>query len=460
LYKDGLALSCRRNNAAGSPRNDIPRRYFLGAELNVTIATFGSRGDTQPNLALALGLRQAGHNVTLVAPRDLEGWIRSYGVSAHPMQFSAQEFMRKPEVVALFKSRNMVRQLRTIRQVLDTLVGGVLDDTMEAAMGADFLVLPITECGGTDIAARRGIPMAYASLQPMYPPTGAFPSFFLPLWMSFGGRMNRLTYTLFMRISWPFLGGSFNRWRAARFNLPPWRTMREMLSCRRGYGTPWLFAFSPLVVPKPPDWEDIHHVTGYWFLDAAPGWRPPDELVHFLDNGPKPVYIGFGSMSDKNPERQARTALRALEASGQRGIISTGWGGIARLETTADVLFVDDIPHSWLFPRTAAVVHHGGAGTAAAGFRAGVPSLIAPFAADQYAWAVRAVNLGVGPRMPDAKGLTPDKLARAICAAVNDPAIRARAAAVGENIRAEDGVARAVETIEHHAEEFGRKFGP
>jgi UDP:flavonoid glycosyltransferase YjiC (YdhE family) len=211
------------------------------------------------------------------------------------------------------------------------------------------------------------------------------------------------------------------------------------------------------VVPKPPDWEEIHHVTGCWFLDPPPDWQPPKELARFLECGPPPVYAGFGSMNDKDPERQARMVLRALELSGQRGVISTGWGGIARLETAADAFFIDDVPHGWLFPRTAAVVHHGGAGTTAAGLRSGVPSLISPFAADQYAWAERAVDLGVGPRMPDAKGLTSEKLARAVDSAVHDPALRARAAALGEVIRAENGVARAVEIIERHAAEFGRR---
>ncbi|MBN1438506.1 MAG: glycosyltransferase [Anaerolineales bacterium] len=236
--------------------------------MNVTIGTVGSRGDIQPLLALALGLQRAGHRVRLVAQRDLEDWIRPYGAAVHPMQFSVREFMSRPDVVALFKSRNMPRQLRTIRRVLDTLVGGVLDETLQAAQGADFLILPITECGGVDIATQGRIPMAYASLQPMYPPTRAFPSFFLPLRFSSNARINRLTYSAFLRMAWPFLGGSFNRWRADRFGLPPWRTMREMLEARRGFGTPWLFAFSPSVVPKPPDWEDFHHITGYWFLDA------------------------------------------------------------------------------------------------------------------------------------------------------------------------------------------------
>jgi UDP:flavonoid glycosyltransferase YjiC (YdhE family) len=162
-------------------------------------------------------------------------------------------------------------------------------------------------------------------------------------------------------------------------------------------------------------------------------------------------------MSDKNPERQTRLVLRALELTGQRGVLLTGWGAVARLATSASVFCLDDVPHRWLFPRMAAVVHHGGAGTTAAGLRAGVPSLITPFLLDQYAWADRVVKLGVGPRMADNKRLTAEKLAQAIHTAVTDSALRARAAAFGERIRAENGVARAVEVIERHAADFGRR---
>jgi UDP:flavonoid glycosyltransferase YjiC (YdhE family) len=256
--------------------------------VNVTIATFGSRGDTQPQLALALGLQRAGHRAVLVAPRDLEGWIGSYGVPVRAMQFHVQEFMHRPEIAALLKGRNLVRQLRTVGRVMDTLIGGALDDVLEAAQDADFLLLPITEFGGADIAARLGIPMAYVSFSPMYPPTRSFPSFFLPFRISGSGSFNRLTYELFLRGTWPFLGGPFNRWRAARFGSPPYRSMREMLECRRAYGTPWLFAYSPAVLPKPPDWEDVHHLTGYWFLDPPPDWRPPEDLAGAGSPGWKP----------------------------------------------------------------------------------------------------------------------------------------------------------------------------
>jgi len=150
-------------------------------------------------------------------------------------------------------------------------------------------------------------------------------------------------------------------------------------------------------------------------------------------------------------------ALRALELTGQRGVLSTGWGGVARMETSTNVFYVDDVPHSWLFPRMAAVVHHGGAGTTATGLRAGVPSLITPFMMDQYFWADQVVKSGVGPQMVDAKRLTAEKLARAIYTAVTDTAMRARAAAFGEKIRAENGVACAVEIIERHAKDFDQR---
>jgi UDP:flavonoid glycosyltransferase YjiC (YdhE family) len=166
------------------------------------------------------------------------------------------------------------------------------------------------------------------------------------------------------------------------------------------------------------------------------------------------VYLGFGSISLGSPEKKTRLILRALELSGQRGLVLTGWGGLARLPASPGILFVDDVPHDWLFPRMAAVMHHGGAGTTGAGLRSGVPSIITPFASDQYSWAERVVQLGVGPRAPDVRRLTAESLARAIEAAVNNSALRARASALGEKIRAENGIARAVEIVERHAAEI------
>ncbi len=307
---------------------------------------------------------------------------------------------------------------------------------------------------GVDIARQRNIPLAVASMQPLFPPTHAFPMFMLPFRFSFGGWYNHLTHSLYMRMGWLFVSGLLNHWRTTCLGLPPWRSMSAMIATLGETGTPWLYGYSPQVLPKPTDWGEDLHVTGYWFLDALPNWQPPAELLHFLENGPPPIYIGFGSMSNKDPERHTRQVLRTLELSGQRGVLLTGEGAVIRLPTSASVFYADDVPHSWLFPRMAAVVHHGGAGTTAAGLRAGVPSLITPFLLDQHAWADRVVKLGIGLRLADPGRLTAEKLAQAIHTAITDQALRTRAAAFGEKIRAENGIARAVEMIEQHAKDY------
>jgi UDP:flavonoid glycosyltransferase YjiC (YdhE family) len=229
------------------------------------------------------------------------------------------------------------------------------------------------------------------------------------------------------RVHWPF-GGAEGR--------PP---------------TPILMAISPHVFPPPPDWPARNHVTGYWFLDESPGWEPPAALVRFLEDGPAPVCIGFGSVVTSDAARLGRVALEALARSGLRGVLLGGWSGIGGDEDiSGHVLRLESAPHGWLFPRMAAVVHHGGAGTTAAGLRAGAPGILTPFSSDQPFWASRIEALGVGPRPIPIHRLTADNLAEAMRLAVSDESIRARAADLGAKIRAEDGVARAVEIIEGH----------
>jgi len=420
--------------------------------MKILISTLGSRGDTQPYLALAVGLQRAGHRVTLIAPNSFIEWIQSYGVVAHPVRFNPQEAMQ-----SLAKTKNPFQAMRAMREIMNTGAMEAMDDCWQAAQDTDFLIQTGTGNGALEVANRRGIPVAFAYLVPMQA-TRAFPMFLLPFRSSLGAGYNYFTHTLVQRALWSGMGGpTVNRWRA-RLNLPAWRSEAEMHTYARSLDTPSLYGYSPNVIPKPPDWDDHHHVTGYWFLDAPANWQAPADLLHFLESGPPPVYVGFGSMSHQNPERQAHLALRALELSGQRGILLTGWGGLTRLSAPPNVFFVDDVPHAWLFPRMAAVVHHGGAGTTGAGLRAGVPSIITPFGGDQVAWAGLAVKLGVGVQAAAAQRLTAENLASSIRTAVNDSALRARAAALSEKIRAEDGVARAVEVIEHHAARIGQRL--
>jgi UDP:flavonoid glycosyltransferase YjiC (YdhE family) len=417
--------------------------------MKILISSLGSRGDVQPCLALAVGLQQAGHRVTLATSYNFTEWIQSYGVGVHPTRFSVQEFMQKPETQAVMKSGNPVRLFGMMRDIMSQSVAAQ-DDVWEAAQDADFVLQSGTGSGALEAAEKRGALAAFAYLIP-FAPTRAFPSFFLSWRASLGAGYNRLTHMAMHRVLWSSVGGPMtNQWRK-KLGLKAWRSYSEMLNYARRLRTPMLYGFSPHVSPQPADWDEHQHITGYWFLDAQPDWQPPADLAQFLESGPPPVYMGYGSINLGDGEEKTRLVLRALELSGQRGIILTGWGGLSRVTASANVLFVDNVPHSWLFPRMAAVIHHGGAGSTGAGLRAGVPSIVTPYAGDQCAWAERAVKLGVGPRAPAIKKLSPEKLAEAIHIAVSDSAMRARAAALSEKIRAENGVARAAEIIERHA---------
>ena len=202
------------------------------------------------------------------------------------------------------------------------------------------------------------------------------------------------------------------------------------------------------MIPHPPDWADNINVTGYWFLEPDENWIPPQPLVDFLQAGPAPVYIGFGSMSHSKPEETTRFVLDALAATQQRGILLAGWGGMHTEDLPDTVFTVDAVPFSWFFPRMSAVVHHGGAGTTAAGLRAGMPSIVIPFFGDQPFWGRRVAQLGVGPSPIPLRKLNVDLLSQAIETALGDTAMRQRAAELGATIQAEDGIGNAISILE------------
>jgi UDP:flavonoid glycosyltransferase YjiC (YdhE family) len=427
--------------------------------MKIVISTFGVRGDVQPYLALAVGLQAAGHRVTLATSLNFSAWIESYGVRTHPTSFNFQETMQQPEAQAVVQGKNFARQMRLLRAAMSQSPEAQ-DSAWDAIADADLVIQSPTGTGALEAASQRAIPVAFASPVP-FTPTRAFPSFNMAsLRFSLGGRYNLLTHKLAQRMLWNVIGGPMTSHLRTELGLRPWRSYGEMLAYARSVGAPWLYGFSAHVLPRPADWDETQHITSYWFLDPPPDWSPDPALLRFLEGGPPPVYVGFGSMTLVDPAGQTALALRALELSGQRGVVLTSSDNLARQPAPPNVLVVDNVPHSWLFPRMAAVVHHGGAGTTGAGLRAGVPSVITPYApTDQPAWAERVAALGVGLRLPGFKQLTPEKLAEAIHLAVTDNALRARAAALGEKIRAEDGVARTVEIIERHAAEFDRRRG-
>lgn len=413
--------------------------------MHITILAYGSRGDVQPYVALGRGLQRAGHTVRLAAPELFESFVTGYGLEFFPLAGDPTQLMRKAVEKA---GSNLLRIGPVILEYAVPLAIQMLTGVRQACQGADAilhsLLLTVT---GHEIALQLGVPDFSALVFATFARTAAFPNQAFPE-LPLGGIYNRLTHDVFTQMFWQGNRLAYAWIRRKHPELPRLSTWAFAPSNRRP--TPILYGFSPEVIPKPPDWDEDTHVTGYWFLEAVSGWRPPLDLVDFLEAGSPPVYIGFGSVVTREAKLLTEIALEALAQTGQRGLLLTGWGGLVGTDLPKHVFQIDSAPFDWLFPRMAALVHHGGMGTTAAGLRAGVPAIVVPFTADQPFWGRRIYQLGVGPKPILRKKLTAKKLAEAIDKALNDQAMRRQAARLGERICAEDGARRAVEVIERY----------
>jgi UDP:flavonoid glycosyltransferase YjiC (YdhE family) len=408
--------------------------------MKILILTLGSRGDVQPYVALGAGLRSAGHAVTLTTLESFAPMAAEQGLGFHPLRGELLELMQAPAGKAALAGKG--NPLALLRQVMP-MYRAMLEEEWAAAAGAELVIYHPKALGGHSIAEKLGIPGILALPLPLYSPTAAFPSPILPF-ASLGPALNRLSHGAAVGLASASVRGVLNRWRKEALGLPPARD--ELML--RGRPVLRLYGYSPAVLPPPADWDGNSVATGYWFLDRPAGWEPPQPLAAFLRAGPPPVYVGFGSMPAQDAERLTATVLAALERAGQRGVLATGWGGLAAADLPPHVYLLDAAPHDWLFPQMAAVVHHGGAGTTGAGLRAGAPTVICPFFGDQPFWGRRVAALGVGPAPIPQRQLSAERLGDAIRTAATDGAMRERAAALGARISGEDGVARAVALIE------------
>jgi len=422
--------------------------------LRIVIVTLGSQGDVQPFAALGIGLKAAGHAVKLATGKDFESFVQASGLNFVPVRGDIRAMLSTAEGQRFIRSRNPLITIHRMKQVAGQLLGTMQEDILKAVEGADAVVFSYL-CGPViDVAEKTGLPCFLGLLQPLLR-TGEFPHFTMTS-RDLGPALNRLTYDLFQLIMWAFFGNMANRWRRERFGLPPVRPIRRI----ERLGIPVLGAFSPEVIPKPADWPDNSCVTGYWFLDTGVNWQSPIELQDFLIAGQRPVCISFGSMVHNKPEQIKEIVCGSLKRARQRAILIGGWGGLGEAKENSDMIFcADSVPYDWLFPRVAAVIHHGGAGTTAAALRAGVPSVVVPFFADQPFWAHRVHMMGVSPQPIPRRSLTSARLTHAIRVAVQDEGLRQRAADIGHRIRNEDGVAAAIEAIQRHLETRSRKGG-
>jgi len=409
----------------------------------ITLLASGTRGDVQPYLALGIGLRDAGFDVRIATHANFAAMVAPTGLTFARLDDNPSDLFARPggEYALRFDWRHPLRHLRaTLAYWRDVrpMFARLFLSAWHAAQGSDALIIGLPTLWGASIAHVLRIPYVRCLLQPITP-TREFPSPLVPFTFSFGGTYNRWTHYIVAQTLWLAWRGAINQWRRETLRLGPASWFNQHNDALTLYG------FSSHVVPRPTDWSS-EHITGYWFLPAPSGWQPSVALEKFLSEGTPPVYIGFGSIGVREPTKTLETILHALAHTGLRAVISVSHN-FAHAHLPANVFPITDVPHTWLFPRMSALVHHGGAGTTAAGLRAGVPTIVIPLAVDQFFWGKRIAELGVGPRPIPQSVLTSNALSRALAQATRDTEMQSRAKMLAKKIASEDGVARAVELI-------------
>lgn len=414
--------------------------------MKLLLLTFGSRGDVQPYVALGRGLRRAGHAVTLATHAPFAPLAREHDLEFWPMSADPQALMETEEVQRWLESgTNPMRFVKRMLDLMRPYAVQVVRETEAALAGQDLIIAsPLGLPAAALISERTRQPLVLASLQPVLP-SRELASVFAPAW-PLGPAYNLATHLAIDLVGRLLALPLARRARAELFGVH-----------QPGHGGFWkqllvharlhLVAVSERVVPRPHDWPAQATMSGYWTMPIPDGYHPPEALARFLAAGPPPVYVGFGSLFGRDPERVTDSVIAAVRRAGQRAVLLRGWGGLRPPADAPDLCVVDSVPHEWLFPRMAVVVHHGGAGTTAAALRSGRPSFAVPIFADQPFWGARSHALGVGPSPLPADRLTVTTLADRIVLASRSGAMHRRARDLALQLRAEDGVGNAVAQI-------------
>lgn len=395
--------------------------------MTIVVPAIGSRGDVQPYIALCQGLRQAGHRAILATNPTMRDLVERYGVTCAPVGPPVDMGLEGARLYARAGKNWWLGFMRTM-QLGFRLVQDSYPDILALCRDADAVITTDTAAGAAE-AAKLGLPWVSVTLQP--------------------DRIPKPPPSLLSRVVWGILGtlmmAPMNRFRR-RVGVEPVKGISGALSERLT-----MVPISPHVAPPNPQWPPYARATGYWTAHQPQAWRPPDDLLAFLEAGEQPIAVSLGAMSLTGEETR-EAALMALEAVQQAGVraVVQGWDeALAGVDLPETVHHAGPMPHTWLFDRVSAVVHHGGFGTTGSALRAGRPAIIVPHIIDQHLWAKRVRELGVGPEPVARSELTAQRLAEAIAQAVSDEAMRKRAAELGRQIRAEpDGVTVAVGLIE------------
>ncbi|KAI9484649.1 hypothetical protein BDB00DRAFT_774535 [Zychaea mexicana] len=457
LLIDGPPLLASSPKLESSFHQPLPPKK----NMHITCLTIGSRGDVQPYIALCKQLQREGHRCRIASHSEYQPWVENHGLEFRSVGGDPGELM-KLCIDNGFLSYSFVKDAS---KFFYTWFDKLLATAWEACQGTDLLIESPSAMVGIHMAEKLEIPY-FRSMPFPWTRTTRFPHPFAMQNYTSGRLLyNDMTYIMIDIALWTGTSKAINRFRRKVLNLAP--TTREKLEL---WNVPYIYSFSSSVLPPPKDWPDYVHCTGYWFLDNPDSsWKPSEDLLKFLHqqaDDPRPiVYIGFGSIIVPDPKGMSSVIVEAVKLANVRAIVCKGWSSRSvdsnsqqeerqvdkENENATDILHgqehifnLDSIPHDWLFPQIQGVVHHGGAGTTAAGLRAGLPTVIKPFFGDQRFWGQRLEELNVGVCISK---LTTDKLAEALVEITQNSVIIAKATALGATIRQENGVKNAVDCI-------------
>ncbi|KAK7382638.1 hypothetical protein VNO80_01591 [Phaseolus coccineus] len=414
--------------------------------LNIVMLIVGTRGDVQPFIAIGKRLQDYGHRVRLATHSNFKEFVLTAGLEFYPLGGD-------PKVLAGYMVKNkgflpsgpseIPIQRNQMKEIINSLLPACKEDDIDSGVPfkADAIIANPPAYGHTHVAEALKIPIHIFFTMP-WTPTTEFPH---PLSRVKQQAGYRLSYQIVDSLIWLGIRDMINDLRKKKLKLRP----VTYLSGSQGSETeiPHAYIWSPHLVPKPKDWGPKIDVVGFCFLDLASNYEPPESLVKWLGDGDNPIYIGFGSLPVQEPKKMTQVIVDALETTGQRGIINKGWGGLGNLAEPKDSIYLlDNCPHDWLFLHCKAVVHHGGAGTTAAGLKAACPTTIVPFFGDQPFWGDRVHARGVGPPPIPVDEFSLPKLVGAI-EFMLDPKVKKRAIDLAKAMENEDGVAGAVKAF-------------
>ena len=402
--------------------------------LRITCLTIGSRGDVQPYIALCKGFLGEGHKPKIATHAEFEPWIRKHGIDFAPVEGDPAELMRICVENGMFTFSFLKEAHVKFRGWIDEL----LSSAWQACQNTDLLIESPSAMAGIHIAEALKVPYFRAFSMP-WTRTRAYPHAFIVPEHKMGGAFNYFTYVMFDNVFWRSTAGQINRWRKRELGL-----RSTNLVTMQPNKVPFLYSFSPSVVVPPLDYSDWIRVTGYWFLDEASDYTPPEELTSFISkartDGKKIVYVGFGSIVVDDPAAMTEAVVESVLKADVRCILSKGWSdrlgnkdaAIPEVPIPSEILQIGSAPHDWLFKQVDAVAHHGGSGTTGASLRAGLPTIIRPFFGDQHFFGSRVEDLGVGICI---KIINVSLFARALWAATHSERMIIKARVLGEQIR-------------------------